>query len=70
MSILRQSAIEKLERVPEDRLGAVIQFINQLIDRPDSREGTWDLDQFVMPPTQRGQDADVYIRELRDHDRL
>ena len=70
MTMLRQSAIEKLERVPEDRLEAVIQFINQLIDVSDSREKTWDLDQFVMPPTQRGQDADAYIRELRDHDRL
>ena len=70
MTLLRQSAIEKLEKVPEDRLGAVIQFINQLIDGSDSKEKTWDLDQFVMPPTQRGQDADAYIRELRDHDRL
>ena len=70
MTMLRQSAIEKLERVPEDRLEAVIQFINQLIDVSDSKEKTWDLDQFVMPPTQRGQGADAYIRELRDHDRL
>lgn len=70
MTLLRQSAIEKLEKVPEDRLGAVIQFINHLIDGSDSKERTWDLDQFVMPPTQRGQDADAYVRELRDHDRL
>lgn len=28
------------------------------------------LDQFVMPPTQRGQGADAYVRELRDNDRL
>ena len=26
------------------------------------------LDQFVMPSTERGQDADSYIRELRDND--
>lgn len=70
MTVLRQSAIAKLEKVPEDRLGAVIQFINQLIDGSESKSNTWDLDQFVMPPTQRGQDADAYVRELRDHDRL
>lgn len=28
------------------------------------------LDQLVMPPTQRGQDADAYVRELRDNDRV
>lgn len=28
------------------------------------------LDQFVMPTTERGQDADNYIRELRDNDRI
>lgn len=70
MTVLRQNAIAKLEKVPEDRLGAVIQFINQLIDGSESKSNTWDLDQFVMPPTQRGQDADAYVRELRDHDRL
>lgn len=70
MTVLRQNAIAKLEKVPEDRLGAVIQFINQLIDGSESKGKTWDLDQFVMPPTQRGQDADSYVRELRDHDRV
>lgn len=70
MTVLRQNAIAKLEKVPEDRLGAVIQFINQLIDGSESKSNTWDLDQFVMPPTQRGQDADAYVRELRDHDRV
>ena len=28
------------------------------------------LDQFVMPATERGQNADSYIRELRDNDRI
>ena len=70
MTLLRQSAIAKLEAVPEDRLEAVIQFINQLMETPMPKTRTWDLDQFVMPPTQRGQDADAYVRELRDHDRV
>lgn len=26
--------------------------------------------QFVMPATKRGQNADSYIRELRDNDRV
>lgn len=70
MTMLRQSAIAKLEKVPEHRLGAVIQFINQLIEDSESKDRKWDLDQFVMPPTQRGQEADTYVRELRDHDRF
>ena len=70
MTMLRKNAIAQLERVPEDRLGAVIQFINQLIEVSEPKESEWNLDQFVMPPTQRGQDADTSIRELRDHDRI
>ncbi len=70
MTILRQNAIAQLERVPEDRLEAVIQFIEQLVKEPETKSGKWDLDQFVMPPTRRGQNADAYVRELRDHDRL
>ena len=29
-----------------------------------------DLKQFVMESTERGQDADKYVRELRDNDRF
>lgn len=28
------------------------------------------LEQFIMPATERGQDADNYVRELRDNDRF
>lgn len=70
MTILRQNAIAQLEKVPEDRLGAVIQFIEQLVKEPESKPGKWDLDQFIMPPTQRGQNADAYVRELRENDRF
>ena len=28
------------------------------------------IDQFVMPVTERGQNADVYVRKLRDNDRI
>jgi hypothetical protein len=70
MTSLRRSAIAELERVPEDKLGAIIQFINKLLVEDDTGKKTWDLDQFVMPPTERGQNADAYVRELRDYDRL
>jgi len=66
MTILRQNAMAQLEKVPEDRLGAVIQFIEQLVGEPEAKPKKWDLDQFVMPPTQRGQNADAYVRELRE----
>lgn len=69
MTALRQSVIAELERVPEDKLGAIIQFINKLKE-DETKKKTWDLDQFVMPPTERGQNADAYVRELRDNDRL
>lgn len=70
MAALRQNAITKLERVPEDKLGAIIQFINKLMVEDEPPKKSWDLDQFMMPPTERGQNADAYVREMRDDDRL
>lgn len=70
MTALRQSAIAELQKVPEDKLGIIIQFINKLMAETETKNGAWNLDQFVMPPTERGQDADAYIRELRDNDRF
>lgn len=74
MTAIRKEAIELLERVPEDKLSFVIQImrgVNGLL----GNEGTTtkrvvNLDQFVMPATERGQNADDYIRELRDNDRI
>lgn len=42
-----------------------------ILDFPYGRLGKepFDLDQFVMP-TERGKNADLYIRELRENDRL
>lgn len=70
MTALRQSAIAELERVPEDKLTTIIQFINNLIGETGTEERGWDLEQFIMPPTKRGQSADAYVRELRDNDRF
>ena len=74
MTAIRQEAIQMLERVPEDKLGYVIQImrgINGLLGMPESKtERNIDLDQFIMPATERGQDADNYIREIRDNDRF
>lgn len=72
MTSIRKEAIEMLERVPEDKLSFVIQImrgVNGLIgDVDNSEKNVINLDQFVMPSTERGQDADSYIRELRDND--
>lgn len=58
MTALRQSAIAELERVPEDKLGTVINFINKLLRENETRKAkAMDLDQFIMPPTKRVQDA-------------
>lgn len=72
MSAIRKEAIQILERMPEDKLSFVIQIIrgvNGLIEEVDTKKNI-DLDQFVMPATERGQNADEYIRELRDNDRV
>ena len=47
----------------------IIQFINQLVGEGTTDGKAWNLEQFVMPPTERGQDADTYIRAVRDNDR-
>lgn len=70
MTTLRQSAIAELERVPEEKLDAIIQFIKNILGETETKKKDWNLEQFIMPPTERGQNADTYVRELRDHDRF
>ena len=36
MTALRQSAIEELERVPEDKLAVIIQFIQKVIENTET----------------------------------
>lgn len=74
MTTIRQEAIQMLEKIPEDKLSYVIQImqgVNGLLEGNETeKKKAIDLDQFVMTATERGQDADNYIRELRDNDRL
>ena len=74
MKALRQEAIQMLEKVPEDKLSFVIQImqgVNGLIGVNDTKgKEIIDLNQFVMASTERGQNADNYVRELRDNDRF
>ncbi|MCX4366353.1 MAG: hypothetical protein OSJ70_11385 [Bacilli bacterium] len=74
MTTIRQEAIQMLEKVPEDKLGFVIQImqgVNGLLGMTETKpKKEIDLDQFIMMATERGEDADNYIRELRDNDRL
>lgn len=66
--------MQMLEKVPEDKLGFVIQImqaVNGLLGTSEVKtKRTIDLEQFIMPATERGKDADTYIRELRDNDRI
>ena len=74
MTAIRQEAIQMLEKVPEDKLSFVIQImqgVNGLLGTSDTKEKEIiDLNQFVMESTDRGQNADKYVRELRDNDRF
>ena len=74
MTAIRQEAIQMLEKVPEDKLSFVIQImqgVNGLLGTSDIKEkDVVDLNQFVMESTERGQNADEYVRELRDNDRF
>ena len=74
MTAIRQKAIQMLEKVPEDKLSFVIQImqgVNGLLGTSDIGEKeVIDLNQFVMEATERGQNADKYVRELRDNDRF
>ncbi|EOS43801.1 hypothetical protein C809_03658 [Lachnospiraceae bacterium MD335] len=74
MTAIRKEAIQLLEKVPEDKLSFVIQIIqgvNGLLGVSDTKEKeAVDLNQFVMESTERGQNADKYVRELRDDDRF
>ena len=70
MTILRQTAIAELEKVPEDKLNLILKFINTLSKESENKKTTCNIEKFIMPPTERGQNADSYIRELRDNDRF
>lgn len=74
MTGIRKEAIQMLEKVPEDKLGYVIQImqgVTGLIGVAETKSPKdIDLDQFIMTATERGQNADDYIRELRDNDRI
>lgn len=74
MTALRQSAMKELEKLPEDKISFVLQIlqsVNGLLGTSDVQEKeVIDLKQFVMPSTERAKNADEYIRELRDNDRL
>ncbi|MEH2944545.1 hypothetical protein VSQ32_17230 [Lachnospiraceae bacterium KK002] len=70
MTILRQTAIAELEKVPEDKLNLILQFITTLSKESENKKMTCNIEKFIMPPTERGQNADSYIRELRDNDRF
>lgn len=74
MTAIRQEAIQMLEKVPEDKLSFVIQImqgVNGLLEALNTKEReAVDLNQFVMASTERGQNADKYVRELRDNDRF
>lgn len=74
MTAIRQEAMQMLESVPEDKLSFVIQImqgINGLLGVSETKhKNNIDLEQFVMQATERGQNADEYVREMRENDRL
>ena len=74
MTAIRKEVMEMLEKVPEDKLSFVIQImqgVNGLLGASGIKtERKIDLEQFVMTETDRGKNADAYIRELRDNDRF
>ena len=72
MTEIRQEAMELLERIPEEKLGFVVQImrgISGLLNETAEKKKTWDFDQYVTQ-TERGQYADEYVRGLRDNDRF
>ncbi len=70
MTVLRKNAMAELERVPEDKLEILLQFITKLTGENETKKENGDLEQFIMPSTERGKNADEYVRGLRDDDRI
>ena len=63
MTAIRQEAMQLLEQMPEDKLKYVVQIlqgVNGLLEETEKKLDI-NLDQFIMPATERGQDADKYI---------
>lgn len=47
----------------------IITILDEFVEERQERKEL-NLEQFVMPATERGQAADGFVRELRDHDRF
>lgn len=74
MTAIRREAMEMLERIPEDKLSYVLQImrgVDGLIGETEKKEKHQiNLEQFIMNRTERGVNADEYIRGMRNADRF
>jgi hypothetical protein len=74
MTAIRQEAMKLLDNIPDEKLGFVIHImkgINEPMNNIENKKiDEINLEQFVMPATERGQSADEYVRGLRDNDRI
>ncbi len=59
-----QRIMTRLQRLPDDRENAIMEFIATLEDEPISPRKTLDLDAFCVP-TERGKHVDEYMEEMR-----
>lgn len=70
--VVSEEGFDYLSNEADDRhYGMEYLWVNGLFGDSDTNvKKVVNLDQFVMPATERGQDADKYIRELRVNERL
>lgn len=57
------------EQTYKKRLEEIKEWKRRRLEMPETKQ-VIELDRFVMPATERGQNADNYVRELRDSDRF
>lgn len=74
MTAIRKEAIELLERIPDDKLSFVIQImrgVDGLLgnNSTTAEKAPVDWDSFVVS-SERGENVEEYMREMRDNDRL
>ena len=66
----KDSLKEYMKKIKDIKLRVLEEYLKPIKEHAKSKGMSVNLDQFVKPATERGQNADSYIRELRDNDRI
>ena len=66
---IRQEAYKLIDALPEDSIRIIVQLMYKMEPEKKMKKESFDFSRFVTP-TERGEYADEYVKELRANDRI